>query len=63
MGIAFLEKEENKLEKLGETANGKIPNGNPKDAKYKLFCPKCHANNFLASLGKKKDKSFCTGVS
>lgn len=42
------------MEKLGEIANRKIPNGNPNDAKYKLFCPKCHANNFLASFGKKK---------
>lgn len=49
-----METEGKKMEKLGEIANRKIPNGNPNDAKYKLFCPKCHANNFLASFGKKK---------
>lgn len=45
------------MEKLGEIANRKIPTGNPNDAKYKLFCPKCHANNFLASFVKKKKKN------
>lgn len=51
--------EKKNLEKLGEIANRKIPNGNPKDGKY----PKCHTNNFLAPLGKKKNSRFCTGVS
>lgn len=56
------EKEEKKMEKLGETASAKIPKGNPNDETCKLVCPSCHANNFLASLGKKKNSHFAQAL-